>query len=185
MAITIQEGRYYRRRDGLLVGPMIANGDLFYPAHTRYWNYDSRGVYKQSNVGGANIIAEVIVTEALPFELRAGGKYNTTKPDGSAGPVVTLSKNTFGHRVISPFQWSDGHGGLYLVLPDGLMRRYELGDELRITSEYIDPPPTPIERLESALKEIEQPLNNCYANKVNRFVETVKGAVAELKQGAK
>jgi hypothetical protein len=159
MSIKIQAGKYYRRRDGEVIGPAKHRGDK---GSSYQWNvsgnyYTDDGRYQACGPDSPyDLIAEVTVTDVLPFELKAGGKYETVNPDGTVGPVVELARTSYAYgylREAFPFSHGsptevvfDRHGcGFQLdarVTPDS----YRC---FRITAPYVAPPPTTVERLEA------------------------------------
>jgi hypothetical protein len=159
VSIQIQEGKYYRRRDGQVAGPAVNRDDpgTNYPWIVAGRFYTDDGAYDCYTPGHHyDLIAEVTVTDVLPFELKAGGKYETVKPDGTVGPVVELARTSYAYgylREAFPFSHGsptevvfDRHGcGFQLdarVTPDS----YRC---FRITAPYVAPPPTTVERLEA------------------------------------
>jgi hypothetical protein len=157
VSIQIQEGKYYRRRDGQVAGPAVNRDDpgTNYPWIVAGRFYTDDGAYDCYTPGHHyDLIAEVTVTDVLPFELKAGGKYETVKPDGTVGPVVELLTGIFscpGVRGFIPFQC--GRNRDLLITRDGFVfGNYMAGTEYRITAPYVAPPPTIAERLEAWMK---------------------------------
>jgi hypothetical protein len=148
--MQIQAGKYYRRRDGQVTGPVILRSGETYRHVTGGYSYTPNGEYNVGATDDRDLIAEVTVTDVLPFELKAGGKYCTVKPDGSEGPVVTLRRPSYSaeslYRAV-PFT-ANYEGKSHFVKSCGEVFSYD-GTEFHITAPYVEPkPPTIAERLE-------------------------------------
>jgi hypothetical protein len=152
--LVIQEGRRYVMRYGGITGVITKNGSGFTDTMFRWFN---DGRYYSDRENGRDLIAEYIPQpEPLPFVLKAGGKYETVRPDGSAGPVVTLVDHTLKHQLhesyLKKFPFSlyiDCK--IYFAMCDGLILSNKADAEwsgCRIVREQ-PKPPTPIERLEA------------------------------------
>jgi hypothetical protein len=153
--MQIKTGGYYRRRDGQVVGPAENRNDpgTSYPWVVGGRFYTDDGAYDQfSPLHSYSLIAEVTVTDVLLFELKAGEKYETAKPDGSAGPVVELKLAKWtnkGMRQHLPFTFDCGY---YCDVRGEAFNDFDPDSFLRITAPYIAPPPTIAERLEAWMK---------------------------------
>jgi hypothetical protein len=184
--MQIQAGKYYRRRDGEVIGPAKHRGDK---GSSYQWNvsgnyYTDDGRYQACGPDSPyDLIAEIEVRDVLPFELKVGEKYCTTKPDGSDGPVVTLARTSYAYeylREVFPFS----HGSPSEVVFDRYGCGFQLDARLtpdsyrcyRITAPYIEPkPPTIAERLERAIELLANPRQDDSA------FALIRGCVAELK----
>lgn len=157
--MQIKEGSYYRRRDGLIDGPMErVQGEHSYPwrspagfAFTDDGRYDVRVSWSSDD-----LVAEVFITDTPPQvcpELKAGGKYETVKLDGTPGPVITLGTSSFTVPGIGDyFCYSASINGdaLYITAEGLCVGNSEPNNRYRITREYVEPkPPSLAERLES------------------------------------
>jgi hypothetical protein len=130
-----------------------------------------------------DIVSEVLITPVLPFELKAGGKYDTQKPDGSPGPVVELVDGVDRFKRLYPFQvcFNDW---LHSVALDGLIEtsRPDCLSGYRIVSEHVEPPkPTAIERLESLERDFSQLCSDSQHYAIYRQLAPI---IADLKAGA-
>jgi hypothetical protein len=178
--MQIQAGKYYRRRDGRICGP----AKLAETSNTYRWNLggnlfadDGRWSSYRKDL---DLIAEVTVTDVLPFELKAGEKYETVKPDGTAGEVLTLgpARGTPGEKRIIPFTAytaGDSDRSWHVTQDGSCVRYYDMVDDLRITAPYIAPPPTITERLEKAIELLANPRQDDSA------FALIRGCIAELK----
>jgi hypothetical protein len=179
VSIKIQAGKYYRRRDGQVAGPAVNRDDpgTSYPWIVAGCFYTDDGAYDCYTPGHHyDLIAEVTVTDCLPFELRAGGKYETVKPDGTPGEVVTLADAGFGSYLQNRAYPFSCQAGRTYVTPNGEGRNYVNGVTcLRITAPYVAPPPTIAERLEKSLELFGD------WRKGEEALALVRGCVAELK----
>jgi hypothetical protein len=172
VSIQIQAGKYYRRRDGRICGP----AKLAETSNTYRWNLggnlfadDGRWSSYRKDL---DLIAEVTVQDVLPFELKAGEKYET-----SNGSVVSLILDKWGARsaqTLLPF-YCNINGQDYHVTRCGRMLPTRDGDEYRITAPYVAPPPTIAERLERAIELLANPRQDDSA------FALIRGCVAELK----
>jgi hypothetical protein len=181
--MKIQAGKYYRRRDGEVIGPATTRtdkgssyqwtvGGLFFTDDGRY---QARGPDCDYD-----LIAEVTVTDVLPFELKAGEKYETVKMDGAPGPVVTLKNTTTmrsGFLRLLPFE-SCAQGASLFFMANGQGIDADSSDKFCITAPYVAPPPTIAERLEKSLELFGD------WRKGEEALALVRGCIAELK-GAK
>jgi hypothetical protein len=154
MSIKIQAGKYYRRRDGEVIGPAKHRGDK---GSSYQWNvsgnyYTDDGRYQACGPDSPyDLIAEIEVRDVLPFELKAGEKYETVKVDGAPGPVVTLKNTTTmrsGFLRLLPFE-SCAQGASLFFMANGQGIDADSSDKFCITAPYIAPPPTIAERLEA------------------------------------
>jgi len=156
--LVIQEGRRYVMRYGGITAPIERNG---IERGLQYWidgleTWGPDGKYHSGIEDRRDLIAEYSQPEPLPFVLKAGGRYETVKPDGSAGPVVTLVDHTLKHQLhesyLKKFPFSlyiDCK--IYFAMCDGLILSNKADAEwsgCRIVREQ-PKPPTPIERLEA------------------------------------
>jgi hypothetical protein len=178
VSIQIQAGKFYRRRDGRICGP----AKLAEPSKTYRWNLggnlfadDGRWSSYRKDL---DLIAEVTVQDVLPFELKAGERYDTVNADGTPGPVVALRRPHYSSHALYrevPFV-ADGHA---ISIAAFVTRHGELfsSDEWlgRITAPYIAPPPTIAERLERAIELLANPRQDDSA------FALIRGCVAELK----
>jgi hypothetical protein len=178
VSIQIQEGKYYRRRDGQVTGPVILRSGETYRHVTGGYSYTPNGEYNVGADDDRDLIAEVTVTDVLPFELKAGERYDTVNADGTPGPVVALRRPHYSSHALYrevPFV-ADGHA---ISIAAFVTRHGELfsSDEWlgRITAPYIAPPPTIAERLERAIELLANPRQDDSA------FALIRGCVAELK----
>jgi hypothetical protein len=152
--LVIQEGRRHVMRYGGITGVITKCGSGFTDGMFQWFN---DGRYYSDRENGRDLIAEYIPQpESLPFVLKAGDKYETVRPDGSAGPVVTLVDHTLKHQLhesyLKKFPFSlyiDCK--IYFAMCDGLILSNKTDAEwsgCRIVREQ-PKPPTPIERLEA------------------------------------
>jgi hypothetical protein len=178
--MKIQAGKYYRRRDGEVIGPATTRtdkgssyqwtvGGLFFTDDGRY---QARGPDCDYD-----LIAEVTVTDVLPFELKAGERYETVKPDGTPGPVVTLHSPRWNTKLIGRYMPFANYipATSYITVNGDIfdMDGKPLG---RITAPYVEPkPPTMAERLEQAIELLANPRQDDSA------FALIRGCVAELK----
>jgi hypothetical protein len=183
--MQLKDGGYYRRRDGLIAGPAENRGELWSICGNHY--EQSHGGLHRYKWRDFDLIAEVTVSPVLPCELRAGGKYTTQKTDGSAGPVVTLERSTCmrsGFLNYLPFQSAKSNTQSFFAA-DGSGFDADKGHLLRITGEYVEPPPTPIERLELWHKRYSEFCDKCKAIGFNEDVGDGLGTIiADLKAEA-
>jgi hypothetical protein len=181
--MQIQAGKYYRRRDGQVTGPVILRSGETYRHVTGGYSYTPNGEYNVGATDDRDLVAEVTVTDVLPFELKAGEKYETVKPDGTPGEVVTLATSTFGshlHNRVYPFSCQAGRT---YVTPNGEGRNYVNGVTcLRITAPYVAPPPTTSERLAEVLAAWNKTLTplSCVAEH-KALITKAEGILADLK----
>jgi hypothetical protein len=176
--VKIEQGKYYRRGDGEVMGPAKHRNE----PHTNYpWNvggcfYTGDGLFQVSGPDQVyDLVAETVCTDVLPFELKAGEKYET-----SNGSVVSLILDKWGARsaqTLLPF-YCNINGQDYHVTRCGRMLPTRDGDEYRITAPYVAPPPTIAERLEKSLELFGD------WRKGEEALVLVRGCIAELK-GAK
>jgi hypothetical protein len=170
VSLQLKDGGYYRRRDGQLEGPLRTDTFKGFVCHGTTWHGNGRHCEKECP---SDLIAEVTVTPALPCELRAGGKYTTQKPDGTAGPLVELTEETNRYRRLFPF--AAVHGDMFhAVGVDGVLSTNAgVLDGYRITGEYVEPkPPTPLERL-TALREAYRGLP-IFAEEMDAIIADIK-----------
>jgi hypothetical protein len=184
--MQIKTGGYYRRRDGQVVGPAENRNDpgTSYPWVVGGRFYTDDGAYDQfSPLHSYSLIAEVTVTDVLPFELKAGEKYETAKPDGSAGPVVELKLAKWtnkGMRQHLPFTFDCGY---YCDVRGDAFNDFDPDSFLRITAPYIAPPPTIAERLEDVLSQLGAiPVALSQVSEASRLLNKAKAIAAELKE---
>jgi hypothetical protein len=176
MSIKIQEGKYYRRRDGLPVGPAAPTGESMYR-----WKLDGRtycddGTYDRTRIGHSyDLITEVIVIPSLPFQLRVGSKYNTS--DWGVVELRDSGPFSLGLKACAPFRVMQSDEARFYVNPSGEIISEAKGTVVaRIISEYVEPtPPTIAERLEKAIELLANP------RKDDSAFALIRGCVAELK----
>jgi hypothetical protein len=165
--MQIQAGKYYRRRDGQVTGPVILRSGETYRHVTGGYSYTPNGEYNVGADDDRDLIAEVTVQDVLPFELKAGEKYET-----SNGSVVSLILDKWGARsaqTLLPF-YCNINGQDYHVTRCGRMLPTRDGDEYRITAPYIAPPPTIAERLEAQIeKAIRSPEMDALIAEIRRL----------------
>jgi hypothetical protein len=170
--LVIQEGRRYEMRYGGITAPVTKDGSGFTDG---MFSWFSDGRYYSDRENGRDLIREYIPQpEPLPFVLKAGGKYETVKPGGSAGPVVELVANRFA-KAIAPFYCLTAAAEWWVSVA-GLVCRYSGGDQLRIVREHV--PLTPIERLEMAVGSLA-------SHDVTDCVRQIRGVIADLKATVK
>ncbi len=190
MSLQIQVGKYYRTRIGDIVGPArICHGTYCVKCSGGSW--DRHGSYYEGESNERDLVSEVSVqfTPILPFQLRAGVKYDTQKPDGTAGPVVELERtsdrgwqeaycNEFPFVVLAAVY-------VYSVTRSGTLMNYHndaIWSGYRIVAEHIEPkPPTAIERLESLSGEFGE----MTSSKCCEMRDELRSIIADLKAGAK
>jgi hypothetical protein len=151
--VKIKAGGFYRRRDGQVVGPAENRNEPFtsYQFIVGGCCYTaSGGFYCSGHEDSLDLIAEVTVTDVLPFELKAGEKYCTVKLDGTPGPVVRLQTKIDGDFYNSCFLYRCFKENEFCgVTADGVVHP-KLTKSFRITSPYVEhKPPTIAERLEA------------------------------------
>jgi hypothetical protein len=184
--VKIEQGKYYRRRDGELIGPAKPRNE----PHTSYpWNvggcfYTGDGLFQVSGPDQVyDLVAETVCTDVLPFELKAGEKYETVKPDGTPGEVVTLADAGFGSYLQNRAYPFSCQAGRTYVTPNGEGRNYVNGVTcLRITAPYVAPPPTTSERLAEVLAAWNKTLTplSCVAEH-KALITKAEGILADLK----
>lgn len=121
-------------------------------------------------------IIPLVDNPVLGFPLVAGERYETVKPDGTAGPTLTLSNSSwFNPGMMNHFPFS-GEGSHY-VTRDGFVVHDFSANTYCIVRPYIAPQPTPIERLEK-WKDA-----NCNAGAAT--VRELESIIADLKASVK
>jgi hypothetical protein len=157
--IQIQEGKYYRTRGGAIVGPAERTHSQYGKSYTFSIDgvdYTADGFqFETRDEVPLNLAEEVAIVPVLGFELKAGCKYETVRPDGSPGPVVELVEHALKHQLhqayLKQFPFSlfiDCK--IYFAMCDGLILSNKNEAEwsgCRIVREQ-PKPPTAIERLE-------------------------------------
>jgi hypothetical protein len=177
--LVIQEGRRYVMRYGGITGVMRKNiGAIAYRMTDGELSWTEEGQYHGNDpLHGRDIIAEYIPQqEPLPFVLKAGGKYETVKPDGSPGPVVEPRDNQYSAGVRTHFPMhAETPCGYACVSVNGELFHATNGCLLyRIVREHV-PQLTPIERLEKqAAWQVDAP----------KFAE-LSAIIADLKAAVK
>jgi hypothetical protein len=184
MSIKIQAGKFYRQRCGYVAGPSsLYDEESLYRWRVGGYLYRDDGRHDSYVEEVIDLIAEVTVTDVLPFELKAGEKYETVKPDGTPGPVVELGPSIFStHGTAAYFcfaalvDFDDNYDNL-LITADGLcVGNSHPGNRYRITAPCVAPPPPTIaERLERAIELLANP------RKDDSAFALIRGCVAELK----
>jgi hypothetical protein len=137
-------------------------------------NDDGTGVVTKRQI----VTRIVAVTPILPFELKAGQKY-----DLDNGEVVTLENHINvreGYKHLAPFQFRvvvAGKAHYYIVTPDGLCVESDDSKQIaRIVAEHVEPkPPTNAEKLESAIDLLAS------ARKDDEAFALIREVVADLK----
>lgn len=187
-------GKWYELKNGY-VGKARIRGDIDKLNDSQYpllicGNWYS--VDGKAWSGGHDIIREVQIVPALNFELKAGQKYCTVKPDGSAGPVVGIRRSGLsgGAGALAPWDVDD------LPFPGecayGAYANHAgeiYGDVAllaRITAPHVEPPPSPIERLEKQVATIE---SYCtwpdHIASLKDIAAAMRSIIADLKREAK
>lgn len=142
----IQLGKYYRDIDGN-VGKCIS--DKANELLVNGWSLDSRGL---THGGELRVVAEVQVTDVLPFPLIAGNQYEL-----DSGEVVTLQDDKhwsgFACSTLMPFAFISSTNATFHVTPHGvaLSGDCDNGVTRRIVRPHVPAPP--IERLEKWRKD--------------------------------
>jgi hypothetical protein len=96
--VKIEAGKYYERADGQIHLAVKSTDcrDCDIKIGDGYYNSSKGGKHKLAD---RDIVREVSIVPVLPFTLKAGSKYETVKPSGEAGPVVTLREGMIGRGV--------------------------------------------------------------------------------------
>lgn len=136
-------------------GVMICRAEPNGPGefHVGCHRVDSAGRYVRT--GEQCVLRIVFVSDTPPQvcpELKAGGRYETVKPDGTPGPVVELHQTSFsveGIRDYFCFSSAIKNDTLYITAGGLCVGNCEPGNRYQITREYVEPkPPSLAERLE-------------------------------------
>lgn len=138
---------------------------------------DCDGLWNSGRSSPFDIISDVPLN---PSPALAPGEWNTVKPDGTPGPVVTLRpmriKDT-GMQALVPFEADVPPLKSYYVTVDGLcVRFHDAGDRLRITTPYVKP--SPLERLREARAEADKLKSELESHQI--YVEAAKGLAKTL-----
>lgn len=148
--MKIEAGKYYRDGSGKVRGPATPYNDAKFKWQLGAYYTDAGGYYSDNRDSPHNLVCEVECRDVLPFPLEAGAKYNTTKPDGTPGPVVKLAESSWRKmfKIHYPFLVCEDEGKSVNTL--GEVFRSDFSEAVyHITSPYVAPkPPTIAERLE-------------------------------------
>lgn len=151
--ISPREGGVYLDRNGFVHGPLKPDSIHTWVAGGRSW--DAQGKWHRDG-SHLDLIREVFITDKPPQvcpELKAGGRYETVKPDGTPGPVVELHQPSFsveGIRDYFCFSSAIKNDTLYITAGGLCVGNCEPGNRYQITREYVEPkPPSLAERLEN------------------------------------
>jgi len=148
-------------RYGGITGVMQENAEV-YPWFDGGFTWCQRGgYYGDDQIDCRDIIGEYIPQPLpLPFTLKVGGRYETTKADGSPGPVIFDLESRL--PTDPPIVAARLHRMFrYIVLTGGEIVCADNSADCawngyRIVREYVEPkPPTPIERLEKWAVKLE------------------------------
>jgi hypothetical protein len=173
MSVQIKDGSYYRRRDGMVVGPAKKSNMASYPWAVGQCTYTNDGLQRVGRTYDPDLIAEVEVRETLGFELVAGQKYATEWLDGGYGPAVELKEAKWVHagmREHLPFMFYMGDEIFYCTANGEAFADLQSGRQLRITATYT--PPT----LSAHLRAVWEERGNAADAKFGELL----GKVAEL-----
>ena len=176
--LVIEVGKRYRMRYGGITGIVKDRPSSLYPFGDGQFCWTEDGLCRHSGINQSDLISEHIEPPApLPFPLVAGKKFDTVKPDGSAGPVVELlTPNYFAvaFLALAPFECNI-NGERVCVTPNGDVISDDTGKPmLRIVAEHREPEPSPIERLQSLCNRL------CITHG-----EEIDSIIAALKEQAK
>lgn len=186
--LVIQAGKRYVMRYGGITGvikPYVSG--TAYVWFDGYNTFTSTGKFRTDfPEHSLDLVAEYTQPEPLTFELKSGERYETVKPSGEAGPVVTLERYNASNDAVQflmPFFFKFGKEYSYGVSRDGrCIRFYSVTDQLRIVRPYVEPkPPTNAEQLESALVL----LGTMSRKTEDEAMTLIRGVIADLKAGAK
>jgi hypothetical protein len=183
--MKIEIGKRYVMRYGGITG-VISQGER--PIVGQEWTdgcftwHKGGGYFRDGGNDQWDLVSEYIPqNKPLPFGLKAGERYETVKPDGTVGPVVTLapSVNGAGWRRYAEF-YVEPEARIY-VLNSGACVDMLPGEEVyRIVRPHT--PPSPIERLEKALTTLRHFDDR---KLVNEAFADAQQAIADLKAGVK
>lgn len=180
MAIKPVIGKWYQLDNGIVGIANDRGRNCVHSISISGFYFDTDGKHATGNY---EITSEVTITPALGFELKAGERYETVKPDGTEGPVVTLKSKSYERSFmwsrIIPFGVRD-RDDYYAVTPGGeLVNSQRPLDGTRIVRPYVEPkPPGPAERFTAIRDKIVS--FHCYRTDL---IAELDAAIADLKAG--
>lgn len=170
--MKIESGKYYERRDGIVAKAMrsTACGGCDLRIGDAYYDSSREGSHKMSS---CDIIAEVAIVPVLPFELKAGERYELDN-----GEVVQLRKPAHYSAVYLeayPFECVAGCNSCCVTQAGNLVQIADGMTIGRIVRQHVSP--TPIERLESLTHEFGE----ITSSKCVEIRDELRAIIADLK----